>query len=74
MFIRGKLNTDVFVAFLKRLIHNWPRSIFLIVDGHPVHKSVAVSNFVASTEGRLQLFYLPLTLPNSILTDKFGII
>jgi transposase len=31
----------------------------LIVDGHPIHKSVAVSRFVASTEGRLQLFYLP---------------
>jgi len=59
MITRSKLTADVFVAFLKRLIHNWPRSIFLIVDGHPVHKSVAVSKFVTSTEGRLQLFYLP---------------
>jgi transposase len=31
----------------------------LIVDGHPIHKSLAVSRFVAATEGRLQLFYLP---------------
>src|SRR4030042_6743891 len=59
MIIKGKLTADVFVAFLKRLIHNWPRSIFLIVDGHPVHKSVVVSKFVASTEGCLQIFYLP---------------
>jgi transposase len=59
MIIKGKLTADVFVAFLKRLIHNWPRSIFLIVDGHPVHKSVTVSKFVTSMEGRLQLFYLP---------------
>jgi transposase len=59
MIISGKVNGDVFIAFLKRLIHNWPRSIFLIVDGHPVHKSAAVSKFVASSKGRLQLFYLP---------------
>lgn len=59
MLVKGKINADVFVDFLKRLMHNWPRSVFLIIDGHPVHKSVAVSKFVASTEGRLQLFYLP---------------
>jgi transposase len=59
MLVKGKINADVFVDFLKRLSHNWPRSVFLIIDGHPVHKSMAVSKFVASTEGRLQLFYLP---------------
>jgi len=59
MLIKGKFNNEVFIAFLKRLIHNWPRTVFLIVDGHPVHKSVAVSNFVASSEGRLKIFYLP---------------
>ena len=59
MLVKDKINADVFVDFLKRLMHNWPRSIFLIVDGHPVHKSVAVSKFVTSTEGRLQIFYLP---------------
>jgi len=59
MIIQQKLTADIFVAFLKRLIHNWSRSIFLIVYSHPVHKSVTVSKFVASTEGQLQLFYLP---------------
>ncbi len=59
MLIKGKVTSDAFVAFLKRLIHNWPRSVFLIIDSHPVHKSSAVSKFVASTEGRLQIFYLP---------------
>lgn len=65
MISKGKLTADVFVAFLKRLIHNWHRSIFLIVDGHPVHKSATVSKFIASTGGRLQLFYLPHILLNS---------
>jgi transposase len=59
MLIEGKFNNDSFIDFLKRLIHNWPHPVFLIVDGHPVHKSVAVSKFVAATEGRLHLFYLP---------------
>ncbi len=59
MLIEGWLTSDIFIAFLKRLIHNWPRPVFLIVDGHPVHKSVAVSRFVASTGGKLQLFHLP---------------
>ncbi len=59
MLIEGKLTSDGFIDFLKRLIHNWPRPVFLIIDSHPVHKSAAVSKFVASTENRLQLFHLP---------------
>jgi transposase len=59
MLLEGKITSNVFVTFLKRLIHNWPRPVFLIVDGHPVHKSAVVSRFVASTEGKLQLFLLP---------------
>ena len=63
MLVEGKFNGEVFVGFLKRLIHNWPRSVFLIIDGHPAHRSVAVSKFVASTKGRLQLFPLPPYAP-----------
>jgi transposase len=59
MLVEGRVTGNVFVEFLKRLIHNQPRPVFLIVDGHPVHKSVAVSRFVASTKGKLQLFRLP---------------
>ena len=59
MLVEGKVTSDVFVAFLKRLMHNQSCPVFLIVDGHPVHKSVTVSRFVASTEGKLQLFRLP---------------
>jgi transposase len=59
IIIEGKVNGEVFIDFLKRLIHNWPRKVFLILDGHPVHKSVAVAQFVTATKGRLQIFYLP---------------
>ena len=55
----GKVNAKVFCEFLKRLMHNVTNKIFLIVDGHPVHRSTSVKKFVQSTEGKLRLFYLP---------------
>jgi transposase len=59
MVAKGKLNGARYVEFLKRLMHNARRPVFLIVDGHPVHKSRAVKDYVASTHGKLRLFYLP---------------
>jgi transposase len=55
----GKVNAKVFCDFLKRLIHNAANKIFLIVDGHPVHRATSVKKFVQATKGKLRLFYLP---------------
>jgi transposase len=55
----GKFTAPVFIDFLKRLLHDAPGPVFLVVDGHPVHRSAAVKKFVAATEGRLRLFQLP---------------
>jgi transposase len=51
--------TAVFIDFLKRLLFKQKEPVFLIVDGHPVHKSKKVRSFVESTEGKLRLYYLP---------------
>ncbi len=59
MTFKGKLNGDKFIEFLKRLIYNADKPIYLIVDGHPAHKSTNVRQFVESTKGKLQLFFLP---------------
>jgi transposase len=59
MLVKGKLNGSCYVTFLRRLVHHAPRPIFLIVDGHPVHRARVVTTFVASTHGRLRLFCLP---------------
>ena len=59
MVTKGRVGAATFIEFLERLLHNAPRPIFLIVDGHPAHKAKAVQQFVASTEGRLRLFSLP---------------
>jgi transposase len=57
------LNGEKFVEFLRRLLHNSRRPIFLIVDGHPAHQAATVKRFLASSQGRLRLFYLPSYSP-----------
>ena len=59
MTVRGGVTGKVFISFLKRLILDVSGPVYLIVDGHPVHKSKRVREFVESTEGMLKLFYLP---------------
>jgi transposase len=59
MTIKGRMNADRFIEFLERLIKNETKPVFLIVDGHPVHRSKRIQVFVASTHGRLKLFHLP---------------
>jgi transposase len=43
----------------KQLLFKQENPVFFIVDGHPVHKSKKVKEYVESTGGRLTLFYLP---------------
>jgi len=59
MVIKQTVNADRFVEFLRRLLHGQKRKIFLIVDGHPAHRSSKVKSFVKEAGGRLQLFFLP---------------
>ena len=55
----GTFTSATFIDFCKRLLHDSDRPVFLVVDGHPTHRSRAVQDFVASTNGRLRLFLLP---------------
>lgn len=59
MAVRGRVGAVRFIDFLKRLIHGVEQKVFLIVDGHPVHKAQSVIRFVESHKDRLRLFYLP---------------
>jgi len=59
MVHEGRLNGVVFMEFLKRLVHNAARPIFLVLDGHSAHKSRLVREYVNSLEGQLRLFFLP---------------
>lgn len=55
----GRVNGEVFVQFLRRLMLAAERSIIVVVDGHPVHRSKLVTDFVNSTDGKLELQFLP---------------
>jgi transposase len=57
--VAGRVTAEVFVEYLKRLIHGRRRPVFLIVDGHPTHKAAMVRTFVESISPRLRLFFLP---------------
>jgi transposase len=56
---QGTTNATVFIDFCKRLLHDTSGPVYLVVDGHPAHRATATTRFVASTEGRLRLFFLP---------------
>lgn len=59
MVFEGKFKNAVFIEFMKRLLKQATRKIYLIVDGHPVHRSRAVTKFVADNAQRLRLIRLP---------------
>lgn len=58
-FLDGNLNSTLFIDYLKKLMHDVQEPIFLIVDGYPSHKSKETLEFVKSTEGKLNIFFLP---------------
>jgi transposase len=55
----GSLNGPVFIDFCRRLLHDAPGPVFLVLDGHPVHRSKAVKQFADATGGQLRLWFLP---------------
>jgi len=59
MVVDGRVNAERFIEFLKRLQEGVEQPIFLIVDGHPSRRARKTLDFVRSTRGRLQLFFLP---------------
>jgi transposase len=59
MVFQGGFVGSVFIDFLRRLLKQTSRKVYLIVDGHPVHKSKAAERFVEDNSDRLRLIFLP---------------
>jgi len=57
--VAGTVGSDQFIDFIKRLIHGTKKRVFLIVDGHPTHKSKKVKNFLDTLNGQVSLHLLP---------------
>ena len=66
----GNLNAARFVGFLKAFMRGRRRRVFLVVDGHPSHRAKLVLDYVKSTEGWLELHFLPPYAPD-LNPDEF---
>jgi transposase len=59
MIFKKGFTGAVFIRFLRRLVKDAGRRIFLIVDGHPVHKSKKIRQWLAEHVEEIELFLLP---------------
>src|SRR4051812_46440915 len=63
MIYEGALNTAIFLNFLRRLMRETARKLFVIVDNLPVHRARRVTAWVHDHADRIELFYLPPYAP-----------
>jgi transposase len=59
LVFEGSFHAEVFIRFCRRLLRQRRRRVFLIVDGHPVHRSAAVRDWLEANRRRIRLFFLP---------------
>jgi transposase len=64
MLHEGSVDGSVFKQFLSRLLVGTDKPVFVIVDGHPIHKSKLIRDFIAKQNGKLELFILPPYSPH----------
>jgi len=60
----GKFNADKCISCLKDFQKGRSHPVILIVDGHPVHKSKKVMEYIESLEGKVELVFLPPYAPD----------
>lgn len=59
MIIDGRFNSEVFEAFLKRMIKYSKQKIYFVTDGHPAHKTKKLNEWLAKNKTRIEVFFLP---------------
>ena len=62
VFTKG-FTAAVFLRFLRRLLKQADRKVFIIVDRHPVHRSKKVKQWLEKNAARIRLFFLPSYSP-----------
>jgi len=56
---QGALSGELFVELLEKLVVRRKKALHLVLDGLPAHKKTVVKDYVASTQGKLTLHFLP---------------
>jgi transposase len=59
MVFLGKFDARVYLDFLKRLVRQVKRKIYIIVDGHPVHRARKVKTWLKENSININQFFLP---------------
>ena len=70
MVVQGTVQAEQVCDFLKRLMHNAQNPIFLVWDGHPVHRSKKVKECIESFNGKLEVYVLPSYSPELNPTEQ----
>jgi transposase len=60
----GTIAKEQVVEFLKALLAHWRRPLLILWDSLQAHRSHLVRDYVAATEGRIQLHFLPGYAPD----------
>ncbi len=55
----GALNADILIDFMKRLVRDAARKVYLILDNLRVHHSKPVNQWLSEHEHEIKVFYLP---------------
>ena len=55
----GRFTAAVLLRFLGRLLASRPGKVYVILDGHPVHRAGKVRQWAAARPGRIRLVFLP---------------
>lgn len=60
----GALKAELFVELLKQMMKSRRKPVHLVVDGLPAHKKACVKEYIAETNGRLTMHFLPGYAPD----------
>ena len=63
MLFKESFTDKVMIRFLRRLVKQHRRKVYLILDRHPVHRAAAVKAWLAAHRGQIAVFPLPSYSP-----------
>ena len=63
MVYQNKMNSQTLIKFMRRLIKDSDKKVFLILDNLKVHHSYVVRDWVKEHENEIELFFLPSYSP-----------
>lgn len=60
---KDNMNADKLIDFMRRLVHDSKKKVFLILDNLQVHHSTKVSKWIEQHKDKIEVFYLPPYAP-----------